>query len=189
LYKKILSGVIILALVVMIAVSTTPTTPITNLNEGTSQFVISSWEYPDEYGQGIDGIRFYENSTGAWVAAPYYLDIGEFYYFGYDTSEYSLNWSTGVGIKLRVYSVLNTTFIGINEGNITQGKNYQRHSVAVIPTNGTTIFSQQNFTYYDNEWAVGDLIFYEYEVILDFLPVAGEIYTVTVTYEVYGVWV
>jgi len=187
LYKKILSCVVILALVIMMAVSTIPTTPNRQL-ERPAKFVLSSWDYPDEYGQGIDGIRFYENSTGDWVAAPYYLDIGVFYYFVPDTSAYTLNWSIGVGIKLRVFSVLNTTFVGIDEGNITQGKNYQRHSVAVAPINGTTIFSQQNFTYYDNEWVVGDLITYEYDVILDFLPVAGEIYTVTVTYEVYGVW-
>jgi len=31
-----------------------------------AQFVISGWDYPDEYGQGIYATWFYENSTGAW---------------------------------------------------------------------------------------------------------------------------
>lgn len=146
----------------------------------TAQFVIASWDHPDEYGQGVYGIRFYENSTGSWVAAPFYNDLGTFYFLhSYD--DYTLNWSAGVAMKLRCYTILNTTLTGaIDEAD---GQNYQRHSV-VVTSAGTTVFSQQNFTYYDvTPWE--DIPQYEYEVVLNFLPVGGEIYTVVVTYEIY----
>ena len=149
-----------------------------------AQFVLAEWDYPDEYGQGIDGLKFYENSTESWVAAPYYTDIGSYYYLNYYETDFTLNWSAGVGMKLRIFSVLNTTLIGIDDGNFTEGKNYQRHNITVTNI-GTIVFSQQNFTYFDYAWVSGDLIFYEYDVVLNLLPQNGQIYIVTVTYEVF----
>ena len=169
-----------LTLSVLVA-SNHPTKSIVRELEQPAKFVIASWTgYPDEYGQGIYGFRFYENSTGSWVLAPYYNDIGKFYFLNY-YDPYTLNWSEGVAMKLRVYSILNTTLTGaIDEAD---GQNYQRHTVNVTSL-GTTVFSQQNFTYV-NVTPYEDIPAYEYDVILEFLPLAGEIYMVTVDYEVF----
>jgi hypothetical protein len=148
------------------------------------KFIFASWDYPDEYGQGIDGFRFYENSTGSWVAAPYYTDLGEFYYLPDYLDDYTLNWTPGIAMKLRVFTVLNTTLVGLGDGDYAGGKNYQKHNIIVIGLS-TVVFEQQNFTYYTYEWVTGDLIFYEYDVVLNFLPQMGAVYTLTVTYEVF----
>ena len=146
-----------------------------------AQFIISTWEFGDGYGQGVDGFRFYENSTGSWVAAPYYNDIGVFYYLHY-YDPYTLNWSAGVSMKLRVYTIFNSTLAGaIDEAD---GQNYQRHNVTVRNNNGVMVFSQQNLTYYGVE-AIGPMWTYKYDVVLNFLPVAGVIYTVVVSYEIF----
>ena len=173
-------SIIMMLTLSVLVVSNHPTKNIVRELEQPAQFVLASWDYPDEYGQGIDGFRFYENSTGSWVAAPYYNDLGTFYYLhSYD--DYSLNWSEGVAMKLRTYCILNTTLTGaIDEAD---GQNYQRHSISVT-SGGAPVFNQQNFTYFDvTPWA--DIPMYEYDVILEFLPVAGAIYTVVVTYEIY----
>ena len=159
---------------VSLLVSVTPTT--SKPQPSNPQFVLAEWDYPDEYGQGIYGFRFYENSTGSWVAAPWYNDLGSFYFL-HDYDDYILNWSAGVAMKLRVYSAFNDTLTGaVDEAD---GQNYQRHSVAVT-SEGVEVFSQQNFTYYDVT-----SLYYEYEVVLNFLPIGGKIYTISVDYEIY----
>ncbi len=176
---KLIAWAIVMSLVLMIGFSTIR--PVIPEQLGKAQFVIAEWDYPDEYGQGIDGLKFYENSTGGWVAAPYYTDAGTFFYLNYYETGYTLNWSAGVGFKLRVFSVLNVTLVGA--GDIAEGKNYQRHNVTVTSA-GITVFSQENFTYYDSAWTP-PLVVYEYDVVLNFLPISGLIYTVIVTYEIY----
>jgi len=176
------------------AVLVTTNQPTTDTHiEKPVKFILSSWTYPDEYDQGIDGLRFYANVSGGWVSAPYYThyypdyheELGVFYYLDND-QDYTLNWSAGVRMKIRIYTVLNATLTGASD--LADGKNYFRHSISVAGTNGTVIFSQQNFTYYDSNDLASPLYWYEYEVILDFVPIAGEIYTATISYEVYGVW-
>jgi len=177
--KKAYTGIVIVLL--MLLVFTVKIPPVVPDQIEKSQFALASWNYPDEYGQGIEGLKFYENSTGSWVAAPYYTDIGPFYFLNYYEIDYTLNWSPGVAMKLRVYTVLNSTLTGATSE--ADGQNYQQHSITVTNL-GSVIFSQQNFTYYD-AGTVADLVFYEYEVVLEFLPVSGLIYVVTVIYEVF----
>jgi len=145
-------------------------------------FIISSWDYPDEYGQGIWGMKFWENSTGAWVDAPYYTDIGQFYYVSPGITDYTYNLSIGVALKMRVDCLLNNTLVGADD--LADGQNYLRHSVTVTCA-GITIFSQQNFTYESSGDIGAPMYYYEYYVILNFLTQAGNIYVVTVTYEVF----
>jgi hypothetical protein len=141
-----------------------------------AQFVLASWDFPDEYGQGIDALTVFENSTGSW------LIIGGFSPNVVYNGGAEFNWSVGLGIKIRAFSFLNSTRVGVYSTD--QGKNYLRHNVTVTRINGTTVFSQQNFTYY-NAGAVAEMYEYHYDVILNFYPEAGEIYTVTITYEVF----
>lgn len=137
-----------------------------------AQFIIASWDYPDEYGQGINVFDIFENSTGSWL-----IEVT-----GYGPSDnYAMEWELGVSIKLRCYTSFNYTLTGASD--ITDGQNYQRHNVTVTSL-GSTVFSQENFTYYSSA-PYADLYWYNYDVILNFVLVAGAIYTVTVTYEIF----
>jgi hypothetical protein len=140
------------------------------------KFVIASWDYPDEYGQGIDAFGVYENSTGSWLA------VGGFVPNVAYNEEGSFDWNASLGIKIRVYCLINSTLVGF--GSVAEGKLYQQHDVVVTQSNGTVVFSQQNFTYFAGG-AIDEMYEYDYDVVLNFLPDYGEIYTVTITYEIY----
>ena len=136
-----------------------------------AQFIIASWDYPDEYGQGIQQIRVNENSTGSWVL----VDTRDY------TESHVYDWEVGGSIQLYVWMYLNSTLTGASD--LTNGRNYQRCNVTVTSFE-ETIFSQQNFTFQDeNDYA--EMYLYEYDVILNFIPEYGQIYTVTVIYEVF----
>ena len=166
--KKACALSVVLVLLVMIGVSTIPPA------KAQSQFVIAGWDYPDEYGQGIEAFEIFGNSTGSWV------QVGGSY--GYEDPQI-YEWNASVAIKLRCYTWFNSTLTGaIDE---TDGKNYQQHNVIVTDFNGT-VFSQQNFTwFYADDSIDPPMWFYGYEVVLNFLPEVGMIYTVTVTYEIW----
>jgi len=138
-------------------------------------FIISSWDYPgDEYGQGISLLRFYENSTGSWVEV--YGPTGH-----YPNASATLDWNASIAIKLRCSSSLNSTFLGLTE--TIQGVTLQRHNITVTCL-GETIFSQQNFTYF-SRGQVGPMYYYQYDVVLNFIPQAGMIYIAIITFEVF----
>jgi hypothetical protein len=141
-------------------------------------FIIASWAYPDQYGQGIDAFTVYENSTGAW------LIVGG---FGpnviYSDSGIFENWSVGVSIKLKCSFYLNNTVVGADD--LADGRNYFRHTVTVTNFNKTVVFSQTNFTYFSSSSAYDPMFIYDYTVVLNFIPVYSEVYTATITYEVF----
>ena len=141
----------------------------------TAKFVIASWGFPsDEYGQGIDKVGVFENSTGSWLPLET-IDYDE-------SSECEIY--TNTSIKLEVWTWQNSTLTGATDW--TEGKKYQRHSVNVNIGNGTLVFSQQNFTYEYCFPAIDPpLWYYGYSVVLNFLPDYGQIYTATITYEIY----
>jgi len=144
-------------------------------NKEPPKFIISGWSYPDEYGQGIESIEIFENSTGIWDQ----VNGG----YGYEDN-YAIEWNTSIAIKISVWTWFNSTLTGAIDEN--EGKNYQRHNVTVTNTNGTVVFSQNNFTYaYSDDSIDPPMWFYEYEIVLNFLPEMGEIYTATITYEVF----
>jgi len=139
------------------------------------RFVIASWDFPDEYGQGIEGFFLYGNSSGSWVSVDGY--------YTYDDDNI-FNWTVGEAIKLECYTWFSSTLTGATSA--ANGKNFQRHNVNVRNGLGETVFSKQNFTYYSCDTGIDPpLWFYEYYVVLNFLPVFGEYYTVTITYEVF----
>lgn len=144
-----------------------------NKQDKYAYFTLASWDYPDEHGQGINLFVFYENSTGSWVS------FGSVYE---PDQSYIVNWNTSGSIKLRCYAFFNSTLTGASD--VGDGKNYQQHYVSVV-TARTTVFSQQNFTYYNNNTVLDPMWYYGYEVVLNFIPQQGERYTVTVTYEIY----
>ena len=149
-----------------------------------AHFVIAGWDYPDEYDQGIFGMKFWENSTGEWLGAPWYSELGQFFWCSPSMpDDYTYNVTAGASLKVRVDTTLNATLTGATD--LEDGKNYFRTSVTVTWV-GTIVFSQQNLTSLVNEDDSGDPIYYyEYEVVLDFILVSGQVYTVTVIYEVF----
>lgn len=160
------SVAVIMILSVLLVVSIPPTR---------AGFVLASWDYPDEYGQGIENFELYENSTGSWV------QVGGLYNY---TDANIFDWETGVSIKIICFAWFNST---LSPATTTEeGKDFQRHNVTVTQLNGSTVFSQQDFTYVDvDDTTDPPQWLYSYEVILDFIPDAGEYYTVTIIYEVY----
>ncbi len=165
---KLIAWAIVLLTVTAIGFSTIP--------PAKAQFVLASWDYPDEYGQGIVNFEVWGNATGSWIlSTPYaHSDSGE------------IEWYPNASIKLICNTWFNSTLTGASD--INEGKNLQRHSVVVTSSEslGTSVFSQQNFTYIFGEDAIDPpMWYYGYYVVLDFLPVSGVLYTVTITYEIY----
>lgn len=140
-----------------------------------SQFTIAAWEFPDEYGQGLESIILFENSTGSFLQTGVKR-------FSYDSHIY--NWTAGVAIKLRCYSWINSTLVGAADD--AEAQNLQQHIVTVLNSTGATVFSQQNFTQVLYYPAIDPpLWYYAYEVVLNFIPDYGHIYTVIITYETF----
>lgn len=162
-----------LLLASFLVVATIPRTETPGIQQGYASFTLASWEYPDSNGQGIWGVYVYENSTGSWV----YVAVTE-----YDDDE-SYIWNASVGIKLRVWTMFNSTLTGA--GSTAEGQLMQRHNVTVTNRQGDTIFSQANFTYFDVSLAADPIWAYAYDVVLNFLPAALQSYTATITYEVW----
>ena len=173
--KKVLALVIlVLTLSLIVAYHESKVvTKSTTIEPTNPRFVISSWDYPaDEYGQGISSIIVYENSTGSWIP---------FTTINYNESGV-IEWNVSLGIKIRCVTWMNSTLTG--GGSLELSTNYLRHNVNVTNLAGTSVFSKQNFTYFSKSY-LDDRYFHLYEVVLDFLPTYGEIYTVTVIYEVF----
>ena len=162
-YKKTIAGILVLLTLGLLFVSVPP---------ARARFALSSWDFPDEYGQGIDTITVEGNSTGSWVSVGNYE---------YDEASV-LDWNASVAINLKCWTWFNSTLTGASSTN--DGKNYQRHNV-IVTALGVTVFSQQNFTYSNVYTEEAPMWYYVYEVVLNFLTVAGNIYVVTITYEVF----
>lgn len=168
---KAIMLILALTMIVLFASSQPMNEPVIATNP---KFVISSWAFPDEYGQGIDRIRVEENSTGSWVYAGIDVDA---------TESSAFEWNASVAIKLRCWSWINNTLVGdVSDSAL---KNYQRHNVIVTQINGTIVFSQDNFTYSMYYYDEDPMFYFEYFVILNFLPEMGQVYTVNVSYEVF----
>ncbi|GAG81099.1 unnamed protein product, partial [marine sediment metagenome] len=178
------SGIVIVLL--MLLVFTVPISPVDPEPLATAKFVISGWDWPDENGHGLFGMKFWENSTGEWLGAPFYITIGQFYYVSpslFDYDWYTYNVTGGASLKVRVDTTLNATLTGATD--LEDGKNYFRTNVTVTCL-GIIVFSQQNLTSLVTEDDFSDPIYYyEYDIVLDFILVDGQFYTVTVTHEVF----
>ncbi len=162
---KLIAWTIVLLTVTAIGFSTIPTAK--------AQFVLAEWDFPDEYAQGITFFNIYGNSTGSWV------QVGG--NWAHDESSI-FDWYPNASIKLRCWTIFNYTLTGAV--SLADGQNLQKHNVTVTNA-GTLIFSQENFTYAVGQ-DLGDGIYrYGYDVVLNFLPISGLIYTVIVTYEVF----
>ena len=145
-----------------------------------AQFIIASWDYPDEYGQGIRNVAIEQYIDGEWVA----ITSG---YSGYYYSPSVFNISTGGesngSLWINVQCYLNATLCGISD--IGDGPALIRHTITVSTLLNASVFYQENFTLTYQTDAYDPLYFYQYEVVTDFTPISGVAYTATITYEVF----
>ena len=87
-------------------------------------------------------------------------------------------------ITLLIECWLNGTTYGVV--TVAEGKNIIRHNITVTSTNNTIVFSQNNLTYISGIDYGDDVFLYQYSVELDFTPISGNVYTVVLTYEIFG---
>ena len=157
---------------VSLLVTATPTT--SRPQPTTARFVLSSWDYPDEYGQGIEYVKVYQNGTGS------YVELSESPINPTDDAELEVD-SDGF-LQIRVLTWLNKTYCGI--ANIGAAYAIFRHSINVT-LQGENVFSQQNFTKISASGAGDPLFWFYYQVIIDFLPISGRTYVATIEYDLY----
>jgi len=177
--RKTLGSIVIGLIVIGLIASTIPQTnsPADN-PPAKAQFVLTSWNYPDEYGQGIYNIRPQENSSGAWlnfVVPPWvYSD---------NASVFDIN--NSISIKLLVAITVNYTLLDlIDPDDFTLGRNFVRLNVTVT-NSSSTVFSQNNLTYVEGAKIETGIWYYSYEVVLNFVTAYAQIYRATVTCEVF----
>lgn len=163
--KKKVSAIILTVLTLLILTVSVPPTR--------AQFVLASWAYPDEYGQGIQQIQVEENSTASWIP----VDLRDY------SESQVYEWNVSVGIRLRLWCLMNNSLVGAS--SLEDGKNYQRFNTTVIDLSESIVFSQVNATYFVSYDTSDPIWLYEYYIILNFLPDYGEVYTVTVIYEIF----
>jgi len=142
-----------------------------------AQFVLSSWDFPDEYGQGIYSIYPDENSSGYWV----HIESSPGFIYS-DSENNSFTIDAGLSIRFDVRVMVNYTFLGVSAADAL---NLIRLNLTVTVLNNIT-FSIQNMTYDYLGGDYGDGVWwYSFVDILNFLTDYGTIYTVTVTYEIF----
>jgi len=150
--------------------------------QGKARFILSSWDYPDEYGQGIRNIAIEQYTNSSWVSVTDPSPPKGYYY---DSTVYTI--TTGEGsngsLWINVQCYLNATLCGI--ADIDDGPALLRHNITVTNSADSIVFYQENFTLTYQTDAYAPLYFYQYEVFTDFTPVSGEVYTATITYEVF----
>lgn len=140
-----------------------------------TQFYIAGWSQ-DEYGQGPESYYLESNATGSWETIGYGSqdDDGD--------TPIPQQWNVSQVMKISLWSTMNYTLLELS--SIILGQNYIQHNVTVTDQWDVEVFNQQNFTCDYNETYEG-LYWYRHYVILNFLPLEGEFYTVTILTEIY----
>lgn len=147
-----------------------------------AKFVLAGWDYDDGYGQGIEVVWPYENSTGSWVAI-----CDPAFVFWNEETTIELNSTPNTALKIIATCNINHTLFDFGPDKSENASARAVMRVGIEMTNlGETVFSQENMTWdgtcFDDTattWSIS------YEAVLNFLLVGGEIYTVTITYEVF----
>lgn len=140
-----------------------------------AQFVVSSWSYPDSYGQGIYNVSFYENSTGSWVLIDTLVSANS------TTIEY--NYTADTAIRVVPVFTLNHTYFGFTAGEIEQAGTVSRNSIEVSLT-GTSVYSE-GFTFgsWGNQSA--SVWWISYYTVVNVIIASGATYVVVIEFEVY----
>lgn len=150
-----------------------------------TKFIISGWTYPDEYGQGIEGFVFLENSTGSWVTVVNDQEQdSQFASFKPWNETHSYRWNY-TSLKIECWTYFNSSRVGVS--STAEGQLFQQHSIEVI-LRSEVVFSQQNFTYSTVSTSNDPLWWYCYTVVINYVFFFGEIYSINIDYEVFYIY-
>jgi hypothetical protein len=149
------------------------------------QFALASWNHPDEYGQGISGFLIKENSTGGFLSIKN-PDTGIDFCYPENSTNYELNYTADTALMFMPRFMVNYTLLGLTHpADMALGINYIRANISFALA-GETLFTQQNLTYdYLSGLVETGIWYFAYYVYIPIILVAGAIYTLTVTYEVF----
>lgn len=140
-----------------------------------AEFVFATWDWPDDYSQGIQACLAYENSTGSWLDSG----LGDNY-----ENLVGFEWNVSLGLML-VYSIyLNSTLTQAD--NLTHGQSLHRENITIYDRSDNLVFSQNGLTLFAN-YSYGVMYQYYYSVVLEFEMLEGEAYQVFCTCEIYYV--
>ena len=167
--NKLVAWVVLMISLVAIGFTTIP--------PAKAQFILADYVYPPPNGNGIAYISIFID--GDYVDTMYNNPDS----YPTATPTNPLDIDAGVTMTLQLECWINGTFMDIS--SLAEGLLIMRHSIVITRINGTTVFSQQNFTYVSGTDAFAPMYNYKYTVILDFVPEHGEYYTATVTYELW----
>lgn len=145
----------------------------TDEDPGIAYMRVGSWVMNAPYGQDIEAIEVYQNSSGSWVLIDtlFYEDPG------------LLEAPAGASIRINVFSWLNSTLVGA--GSSAQGQLYQRHN-ATITLGDSPVYTLNNLTYDSVDTGIDPPMWlYEYIGILNYILLSGVYYDVNVTYDTY----
>lgn len=143
-----------------------------------ANFIIASWDYPDEYGQGVYEIRIYQYINGwyglsetTWGWGPNAEN---------DAFEIFAN-ATAVYILLKCE--MNNT--RVNASSLADGENYIQHSGELIQLGHGIIDTVGNFTLYSSSDASDPMFEYWYNCTFEFSPIGGVNYKAVLNIEIY----
>lgn len=152
------------------------------VQEEPANLILAGWDYPDEYGHGIEVLWFYENSTGSWVPI-----LTPAFIFSDADLRIEVNYTANTAIKLIMTCNINHSLFdfGPDKSENASARAIMRTSIEVSNISGV-VFSQQNMTWdgsvfddTESTWAIS------YEVVINVIIEGGTIYTAIVTYEVF----
>lgn len=154
-------------------------------NIQSAQFVISSWSFPDEYGQGIYIVTPYQNSSGSFVTIPN-PDTGIGTCYWNNATTYNLNFTASTALRFDARVLLNYTRLGLSHpADIDLGRDYLRVNLEMFIAS-ESVFSLQSMTFDDLDGLYETGIWwYSYVDIVNVILIAGQIYTVVITLEVF----
>ena len=174
--SKILALAVLLCLPVGLLVSI-PTQYQERINKEPARFVISSWVNDDGFGQGISVIYVHENSTGAWLP---FTDPA--FRYPTDSAIIEVNFTANTALRVGPTFTLNHSVYSL--ANIDAGINIIRSNVTVYNSTGLC-FEENNITILSGGNQTPTTYWYYAYSAFDFLIAMGEIYRVTITYEIY----
>jgi len=138
-------------------------------------FILAAWDYPDDYGQGIDAIRAWQYQSGSWVR----VDHTDPFDYGYNQGNNTFVIQETGALQVQVKHYVNKTHIGAT--TYSEAQNYFRHNAVVSTPSNSSVFSLQNFTYVSGSDASDPMYYYLYNATLNFSPQAATIYTCRIT--------
>lgn len=141
-----------------------------------AKFALAVYPTGDSYGQGFD--RVYALVNGYYNKTLYDFN-GEY--------NRTIELAPEDNLTLTVYVWMNKTLTGVS--SIDEILNVIKLHISIKAGNGTEVWSKQNFTYQSPIAEIcglnGCMVNVHYLVYLDFIMQTNDIYTGTITYEVY----